>query len=636
MSWPERLLKTLYLTHPVLRKRAMFTAFIMLVVSSAAALVTWQQLRNERIDLISVRQDAVLSAAAEQINRELGDIRTILDLMYLDSAVRNYLAADDRTGTKAVSRRFVDMARAMGNLLQIRWLDAGGNERLRVNNSVFTTEPEIVPESGLQNKADRYYFSDAMKVIPPDIYLSPIDLNIEQGKVVEPYEPTLRAGLQTGITDSLASGVLLINYDLRELLNSLHRLSGDGIMLQLTGPDGYWFVHENPAREWGRDLGNRDLTLRTADPSLWQSINSSALTLGQLHQGSLLSSRQLSLTENGNNRIFLLAKTPADVINAIDMAAFWPALAVFLILLSGGSYLILYDLHNMDTQNRLTHQLEHEKQELETANINLDNSLKEQQLLQDELVETRKLSALGMMVAGVAHELNTPIGGAVMMTSSLSDNLQELKKSYDTGLSRQALVDYIDSSGEALELLRSNLTRAKSGVESFKRLAIDRASDDVLEFRLKQVTDDLIRSLNPVLNQAQVEVVTDIPDDLLLKGYPGIISQVVQNLILNSIKHGFGQKRGGQIRIMARPAGNDKIRIDYQDNGRGISPDIQNTLFDPFVTTARGEGSTGLGLHLVHQWVTQLMYGSIHVKTPGEGGLAFVILLPRVIAAGRA
>jgi len=274
-----------------------------------------------------------------------------------------------------------------------------------------------------------------------------------------------------------------------------------------------------------------------------------------------------------------------------------------------------------------------EKEALEVTNAKLDISLYEQSILQDELVETRKLSALGMMVAGVAHELNTPVGGALMLTSTLETHLTQLTKAVDTGLSRQALADYILHSQEGLKLLDENLKRAKIRVESFKRLAIDRASDDIVEFRLRQVCDDLLRSLQVMLTHSGVKVVTHIAEDLRLVGYPGIVSQILQNLIVNAVVHGFADMTGGQIELRAETNEQDQVILRVSDNGSGVRSDIAGRMFDPFVTSARGQGSSGLGLHLVHQWVTRLLHGSIRAEEPAEGGLSFLIVFPRHISA---
>ena len=214
-------------------------------------------------------------------------------------------------------------------------------------------------------------------------------------------------------------------------------------------------------------------------------------------------------------------------------------------------------------------------------------------------------------------------------------------KAFDEGLSRQALSDYIQHNREGLALLSENLRRAKIRVESFKRLAIDRASDEVVGFSLQQVCDDLLRSMQVMLNNAGVNVDVTIAGDLQLQGYPGIVSQILQNLIVNAVIHGLTDISAGRVTLQAWQDDEAMVNIRVSDNGQGVRADIAGRLFDPFVTSARGQGSTGLGLHLVHQWVTHLLHGSIRVeesaREPGKqqskSGLSLLLTFPAQISA---
>ena len=622
----------LYLDQPALRRRALIMGLLVLAVSCSASLILWQKLHSDRLRALTIRHDALLSAASADISRELGDISRIMKLMYLDTGVRRALSSDADVNSGQLAARFVNFSGALGNLLQIRWLDADGNERVRVDFNSRLTVPVVTAEKDLQNKSSRYYFREAIRYPPGQVYLSEIDLNIEHDEIVTPYEPTLRAAVRTGVDDGLQAGVLIVNYDLSALLRGLATMSDEALSLSLVDQYGFWLINRQQEKEWGRDTGHSDFNLAQEDPALWQRIGSQRPLLGLDWHGELISCRRINFvagSEEQGRTVFLLADTPRAVMQGVLLNNTGPAAILFLILFLSGSRLLIYDMRNMSVQNSLSEQLEHDKQALIETNQQLNQSISEQQLLQDELVETRKLSALGMMVAGVAHELNTPVGGAIMMASDLAEENRILKEAFHAGLSRKALETYIGNADEALRLLSNNLSRAKSTIDSFKRLAIDRASDEQTDFVLNQVVDDLVNSMRPLLKREHIRLDVRLPEDISMTGYPGVISQILQNLMVNSVRHAFSSAGEHRITLTAGCEEPGRVRIYYADNGRGVEETMLGRMFDPFITSARGEGSTGLGLHLVQQWVSRILHGSIKVSTPQGGGLAFVITIPR-------
>lgn len=255
--------------------------------------------------------------------------------------------------------------------------------------------------------------------------------------------------------------------------------------------------------------------------------------------------------------------------------------------------------------------------------------LEQQQILQDNLVESGKLSALGMMVAGVAHELNTPLGAAIMASSTIRKQHNQLTESFHTGLTKNALQNYLESTEVGLDLVESNQKRAAELVRSFKRLAIDRAREEIVPFNLKQVITDLIKTLHHRLKIARIETELNI-EDLEMLGTPGIISQVIQNLVMNALTHAFEPELGGKLTI-STSCNMDNVELKISDNGKGIAPELVTKIFDPFVTSKRSQGNTGLGMHFVHQWVTRSLNGTISVETELNKGTTFTIKIPKEI-----
>ncbi|MCB1809653.1 MAG: HAMP domain-containing histidine kinase, partial [Candidatus Competibacteraceae bacterium] len=253
--------------------------------------------------------------------------------------------------------------------------------------------------------------------------------------------------------------------------------------------------------------------------------------------------------------------------------------------------LIRYFVRGVQERHRLILALQHEKDLLERAYAELTHSHQRLQLLQDELVESRKLASLGMMVAGVAHELNTPTGGALMTISTLQTQLANLATAVTQGMTRSQLEGYLQHTDEGLKLAASNLQHAADLINSFKRLAIDRSQEQVVHFNLADPIHDLANSLRPRLKQTSITLKTVLPERIEMQGYPGILSQVLQNLVDNALNHAFTPNQPGSIVITAVFTGAaDTVILSVSDNGQGIEPDLRDTLFDPFVSSGRSRG----------------------------------------------
>lgn len=251
--------------------------------------------------------------------------------------------------------------------------------------------------------------------------------------------------------------------------------------------------------------------------------------------------------------------------------------------------------------------------------------------VQTQLVQSEKMAALGQLVAGVAHEINTPVGLVVAGVSQLSDETAALRRRVESGqLGREALADYLALVTELAEVLRSNGDRAANLVRSFKRLAVDQTTDERHRFPLRNYLNDTVMSLGPALRKAGHQVALDCPEDLELDSYPGALSQIVTNLLSNSIVHGYPDGRAGQIAIRAGLIAGDRVEMTYADDGIGIAETVRGRVFDPFFTTNRRGGSTGLGLHIVFNLVSGRLGGRIALTENPQGGAQFVVTFPRV------
>jgi DNA-binding LacI/PurR family transcriptional regulator/signal transduction histidine kinase len=273
-------------------------------------------------------------------------------------------------------------------------------------------------------------------------------------------------------------------------------------------------------------------------------------------------------------------------------------------------------------------QIQNQSQNLEAANKELQNTLHTLQTTQKRLVESKKMAALGGLVAGIAHEINTPIGIGVTAASHLAKETQELYQKINTnGLTKTDLLSYINLANEATAMILSNLQRSHELIKSFKGIAVDQSSEKKRIFKLKEYIQDILLSLRPKLKKVNHEIIINCNEDITLHSYPGAFSQIITNLILNSLIHGFDDDQKGTILIDIKLEGNEII-LTYSDNGKGIEKQNLKKIFDPFFTTKRAQGGTGLGLHLIFNIITQTLMGTIKCKSkPGEG-TEFIIQIP--------
>jgi signal transduction histidine kinase len=245
------------------------------------------------------------------------------------------------------------------------------------------------------------------------------------------------------------------------------------------------------------------------------------------------------------------------------------------------------------------------------------------------LIETERLAALGGLVAGVAHEISSPIGTSLTVASTLAHRSANFKDQIGSGQVRRAqLVEFADDCSAAAEQLVANLQRAGGLIQSFKQVAVDRSSDDRRAFDLKLATEQVIASLRPRLLKSRSSLAIEIPSDIIMDSFPGPYGQVLTNLVFNAVAHGFDDVAGGRVLIKARRIDAEQVEITFSDDGRGMPEAVQRRIFDPFFTTRRAQGSTGLGLHIVYNIVTQRLGGRITLaSTPGKGTI-FSVTLP--------
>jgi len=275
----------------------------------------------------------------------------------------------------------------------------------------------------------------------------------------------------------------------------------------------------------------------------------------------------------------------------------------------------------------------HRTTALKDANQELIQTLEKLHQFQRQIVQNEKMASLGDMVAGVAHEVNTPIGLGVTASTMMLDRLAVIQKDFENKtLKASAMKRFLDESNENLNIIYRNLNRAAELISSFKQVAVDQTSESSRSFCVVQLVNEILLSLQPRLKKLKHNINVDCDPTLSVETKAGPINQILINLIMNSVIHGFETMDEGTIDIRAEMVSSNKLKLVYTDNGKGISPEIRKRIFDPFVTTKRGQGGSGLGMHLVYNLVTQALNGSISITSEEGNGVEFVIIFPVVNA----
>lgn len=266
--------------------------------------------------------------------------------------------------------------------------------------------------------------------------------------------------------------------------------------------------------------------------------------------------------------------------------------------------------------------------QLSDINHELEASLTELHETQEQLITSEKLASLGELVADVAHEINTPLGSGITLNSYINRKAQEIKEDFESGqLTKTDLHNYIETMINASHSALISLQKTAGIVETFKQVSIDHSSLERRTINLKKYTNMIIMNLKPKLKEYNHKVTITCHEQIQAETYPGIISQIIVNLVLNSIEHGFKNITAGLIDILILKDAT-YISIHYKDNGIGISEDAQEKIFNPFYSSNRNKGSVGLGLYILHNLITQNLKGTIQLNQNTTKGVHFIIKFP--------
>ncbi|MBF0628390.1 MAG: GAF domain-containing sensor histidine kinase [Magnetococcales bacterium] len=282
------------------------------------------------------------------------------------------------------------------------------------------------------------------------------------------------------------------------------------------------------------------------------------------------------------------------------------------------------------SEDALQHLNEELEQRVERRTLELRASLESLQQARDRLHQSEKMASLGRLVAGVAHEINTPVGIGYTAASFLEDRTRQTAALFQNKeLRSDDLKSYLESANEASHMILTNLERAAHLIRSFKQVAVDHSANALRRFDLVEHLQLIVTSLRPKIKPTRHQLLLETPPFLEIHNHPGALFQILTNLVMNSLIHAFDAIQEGQITLTVTLDSDDTVMLSYRDNGKGIEESDRKKIFEPFFTTRLGQGGSGLGMYIVYNLVTQCMGGSISCQNAADRGIEFMICFPK-------
>jgi PAS domain S-box-containing protein len=360
-----------------------------------------------------------------------------------------------------------------------------------------------------------------------------------------------------------------------------------------------------------------------ANVQLWEDQNSHQLYLDQLRQLGFVEHFEVAMQHQNGQVLFCLLSARIFENEGEKMVIFSPIDVT-------RQREIENEIRELNAQ--LEERVSQRTKKLEKSNLELGQALESLKNAQGELLRAEKMAALGSLVAGVAHELNTPIGNSVTVASTLNEWIQKMAETITSPKpSRTLMSSGVQACVSGVEILVRNLDRAAELVMSFKQVAVDQSSNQKRNFDLRQSIEEVVRTLGPMYQKTPFKLEMDLATGISMNSYPGALGQVITNFVTNALAHAFEGRTTGMMRIRTTKLG-DRVEIEFSDDGVGIPEKYIARVFDPFFTTKLGQGGSGLGMHIVYNLINDILGGKIELfSTPGEG-TRLLVNLPLEVA----
>ena len=603
----------------------LFLPWSLLIV--VLSLLLYDRMLNDRLEPLLEAQTDSLNEGVAVLERHLSSLRGDLQFLSQQPLLNRAVRQDAGDSDAALSELFAEFSNSRATYQHIRWLDESGMERVRIDS--IAGKAQRVAGADLQNDSAAYYFVETMHLYKGESYLSRFDLErkYRPDGSVESLVPILRAAVPVFSERGERRGILILDYRAERLLERLRETSvAYGGSLQLLDHEGYWMLGERPEHAWGFLLGKPELTLANHQPSSWRRLQNEQRgsfidSAGFWAYSHFRPSDAASATSNAADHWLLLSHLPARNLSELRWDVVWRVLLFFSVLQGVGLLISVRRAIDEAERLRAEHGLHVSSRALATSNEQLQRTVEQLQRTRRALLQAEKLSSLGTMVAGVAHELNTPIGAASVAASTLERASQEFQTAMREGLKRTTLERFVQRTDDGLSIILISLERMSQLTRAFKQLATDRASTERRRFDLRELVEEVVLLLQPKLRQNDHRILVEVAPNLILDSYPGPLGQIVQNLVDNALVHAFDPGVKGVITVRGQvDEAQGQCVIEVIDDGRGMDEELMGKIFDPFFTTRRGQGGTGLGLHITHQLAVDVLGAELEVdSTPGAG-----------------
>ncbi|GEO82243.1 hypothetical protein ROR02_23740 [Pararhodospirillum oryzae] len=581
------------------------------LVSSGVQLAGIERERSRQ----SVTQEAKAEIRVRQIRAFVASHVSLLASTAESPSIRHLiegrpLPADELSGL------FLALIRHHPALLQVRLIGPSGWELVRVDRRAEGLV--VIGLDDLQNKTDRPYFFKTIALKAGEIFISPLDLNIEHKTIEVPWVPTLRIATPVSFPLLGKNGILVFNLAAQTILDiSDTEKTTSNEQRSLLNAEGYWLTGVPKEKRWGF-LFNQDATLAKEDPTLWEHLNS--CQGGFLHRDhAFIYHQRIDLTqalaEAGTDTESIIAQAPVwfEVISSPVPSFFGDGGGLLALVGLGGPgcALVAWAWSGSIVRQR--------------------NAVAQRLRAEQHLVQAQKLAALGELVAGIAHELNTPLGNAVTFISTLCERMHLFRAATSGGrISRAALDTLTDDIDKGLHDAERCLERAAHLIKRFKEIAVDQTGERARTFTLDDYVLELIDTMRPQFKSTPYELDVHLGSSVYMDSYPGPLGQVIVNLITNALLHGLAGRPSGTITVSTERGQAGQVRIIVADNGAGMPAAIRNRIFEPFFTTKPGAGGSGLGLSIVHSIVTNLLGGQLEVESEEGTGTTITVVVPVV------
>lgn len=521
-------------------------------------------------------------------------------------------AVSGSAADSGISSDFLAWLIARPAIAQLRYINADGIEIIRAER--IGNEVTIVDASDLQDKSSRYYFQQTISLPPNALYLSPIDLNVEFGRIEVPWRPMIRVAMPVYQSDPEPLGILIMNINATNLLKVIEAIATPlGQPVQILNSGGYWLTGIPPDNRFGFMFDN-DMTLAQTDPALWQKmLEANLLTVD--------TDTALTVYSGVSLPALMTSSTTFDSVVTDDpelhLLIRFPAAAGFFSLQHVPGFIGLFILCGLFS--------------IFIAATISGRKLAEEKAraAEEQVVRLDRLAGLGALVAGVSHELNTPIGNALITATTVDHRAQTLAQSALEGrIGKNALTTMVTDIRDGVTMMNISLQRASEIIRNFKQFAVDQTSERQRRFALDAYILETLHLLQPQFSRSGHKLEAGRLDPVIMDSFPGPLGQVITNLLTNARVHAFKGKAHGTVTVTAETSGPDHVIITVSDDGNGIAPEQLDQVLIPFFSTAFGEGGSGLGLAIVDNIVTGVLAGRLTIDSAPCKGTRVVLLVP--------